>query len=407
MPVPKIVTAAKGGAAPAHPALVDGSGLNFTQKTGRLAAESTAWVTGHVLDILIASAVGIAIALVLLGVRGLGCKLLARLDGDPHWPAIFVRVLAKTKVYFIVLLSAELVASHAFTPPGLMAVIRVGFVIAFALQAAIWARELVLGYVEHRVGANEGHGTLGSAISIIRLLVTVTLFAIAIVLILSNLGVNVTGLVAGLGVGGIAIGLAAQGIFQDLFAALSIIFDKPFRRGDSVSFGSVNGAVENIGLKTTRLRSVTGEEIVVANAKLLEQQIHNFARLDRRRVTLTLGLICQTPPEVCARLPDMLKEIVEGQPKTKLVRCGMTGFGASTLDFDLQFDVKSTDWDTVYRTRSAVCIAILDAFNKADIQMAYPSQTTFTAAPDGRLIMPYAEARTPGAKGGKAPQGQE
>jgi small-conductance mechanosensitive channel len=407
MPVPKIVSAAKGGAAPAHAPLVDGSGLNFTQKTGRLAVESSAWVTGHVLDILIASAVGIAIALVLLGIRGIGCRLLARLDGDPHWPAIFVRVLAKTKVYFIILLSAELVASHAYTPLGLMAVIRAGFVIAFALQAAIWARELVLGYVEHRVGASEGHGTLGSAISIIRLLVTVTLFAIAIVLILSNLGVNVTGLVAGLGVGGIAIGLAAQGIFQDLFAALSIIFDKPFRRGDSVSFGTVNGAVENIGLKTTRLRSVTGEEIVVANAKLLEQQIHNFARLDRRRVTLTLGLICQTPPEVCARLPDMLKEIVEAQPKTKLVRCGMTGFGASTLDFDLQFDVKSTDWDMVYRTRSAVCIAILDAFKKAGIQMAYPSQTTFTAAPDGRLIMPYAERKEPPAEGGKAPQGQE
>jgi small-conductance mechanosensitive channel len=404
MPGAKIAGAAKAGGAAPHGPLIDPSGLNLSQKSERLAAESSAWVSGHILDIVLAAAAGVAIALVLLGVRALGCKLLERFGKDPHWPVIFARVLAKTKIYFIVLLSAELVAAHAYTPSGLMAAIRFGFVIAFAIQAAVWARELILGYLEHRVGANEGHGTLGSAVSIIRLLVTVTLFAIAIILILSNLGVNVTGLVAGLGVGGIAIGLAAQGIFSDLFAALSIIFDKPFRRGDSIRFGQVNGAVENIGLKTTRVRAITGEEVVVANAKLLDQQIHNYARLDRRRITLTLGLVCQTPPEVCARLPDMLKEIVEAHPKTKLVRCGMTGFGASTLDFDLEFDVRSTDWDFVYRTRSDVCIAILDAFNKADIQLAYPSQTTFTAAPDGRLIMPYA-APEPG-RSEKRTQGQ-
>ena len=134
-----------------------------------------------------------------------------------------------------------------------MSLVHALFVIAFAIQAAIWARELVLGYIEHRVGADDGHTTLGSAVGIIRLLATVALFAIAIILILDNLGVNVTGLVAGLGIGGIAIGLAAQGIFSDLFAALSILFDKPFRRGDSIKFGDVSGNVEQIGLKTTRV----------------------------------------------------------------------------------------------------------------------------------------------------------
>ena len=128
------------------------------------------------------------------------------------------------------------------------------FVISAAFQAAVWARELVLGYVEHRVGADEQHSTLGSAVGIIRLLVTVALFAIAIILILDNVGVNVTGLIAGLGIGGIAIGLAAQGIFSDLFAALSIIFDKPFRRGDVIRIEGVQGHVEDIGLKTTRIR---------------------------------------------------------------------------------------------------------------------------------------------------------
>ncbi|MEA3035852.1 MAG: hypothetical protein QOH04_1617 [Sphingomonadales bacterium] len=369
---------------------VSDAALNVTAKSGRLANDVGQWVSGNLVGIIIAVAIGTGLVLAMLAIRSLGCKVIAKLGTDPHWPVIFARVLAKTKVYFMVLAAAELVAEHAYTPPSLLGLIHALFVIAFAIQAAIWGRELVLGYVEHRVGGEAGgHTTLGSAVGIIRLLVTITLFAIAIILILDNLGVNVTGLVAGLGIGGIAIGLAAQGIFSDLFAALSILFDKPFRKGESIRFGDVSGNVENIGLKTTRIRSLSGEQVVVANAKLLEQQIHNFAHLERRRIVMTLGLVCQTPPEVCARLPAMLKEIVEAQPKTSLVRCGMTGFGASTLDFELQFDVQSSNYEEVFGARHAICLAILDRFNREDIQLAYPSQTSFTAAPDGTLIMPY------------------
>jgi small-conductance mechanosensitive channel len=385
---------------------------HISQRGVALASETYQWASGNAVGILIAAGIGTAIALALIALRSLGCRLIEKLGTDPHWPVIFARVLSKTKVYFIVLASAELVAEHAFTPPTLLQLIHVLFVVAFAIQAAIWARELVLGYIEHRVGADENHSTLGSAVGIIRLLVTIAFFAIAIILILDNLGVNVTGLVAGLGIGGIAIGLAAQGIFQDLFAALSILFDKPFRRGESIRFGDINGTVENIGLKTTRLRSITGEQVVVANAKLLEQQIHNYAHLEGRRIILGLGLVCQTPPEVCARLPALLKEIVESSPKAKLVRCGMIGFGASTLDYELQFDVMSKDWDKVYATRSEVCIAILDRFNRENIQLAYPSQTTFTAAPDGTLVMPYPPVREAARQPkpeqpGKEAQGQE
>jgi small-conductance mechanosensitive channel len=395
---------------------VTDAAMNVSQKSWKLAAEASQWISGNIVDVAIAAAIGVALALAMIVLRSLGCKLMARMQSEPHWPVIFARVLAKTKIWFIVLASAELVADHARTPPSLMSAIHVLFVVAFAIQAAIWGRELILGYVEHRVGASDEHSTLGSAVGIIRLLVTVALFAIAIILILDNLGVNVTGLVAGLGIGGIAIGLAAQGIFSDLFAALSILFDKPFRRGESIRFGEVNGSVENIGLKTTRIRSLSGEQIVVANAKLLEQQIHNYAHLEHRRIVLALGLICQTPPEVCARLPAILKEIVAAQPKASLVRAGMTGFGASTLDFQLQFDVHSTDYEEVYAARTAICLAILDRFNRENIQLAYPSQTTFTAAPDGSLIMPYPPVRLmaeedDGAErpeqSGKEPQGQD
>ena len=203
---------------------------------------------------------------------------------------------------------------------------------------------------------------------------------------------NVTGLVAGLGIGGIAIGLAAQGIFADLFAALAILFDKPFRRGDSVRWDTTSGTVEQIGLKSTRVRAVTGEEVIISNKNLLDKELHNMARLNRRRIVQTFGLIYQTPPDVCARIPDICKEVVESCDKCSFVRCGMSGFGASSLDFALEFDVKSEVWQKVFDARSQVLIALLQRFNAEGIAFAYPTQTSFTAAPDGTLIMPYPPA---------------
>jgi small-conductance mechanosensitive channel len=379
--------------------------LNLSERSVRLAAETSAWLSGNSVDIVIATGFGILIALILLGLRSLGCRLVGRLRAEPHWPLIFARVLAKTNLFFIVMASAELVAEHAETPHFILRVIHILFVIAAAIQAAVWGRELVLGYIQHRVGNDDEPSTLASAIGIVRLLVTIALFAIAIILILSNLGVNVTGLVAGLGIGGIAIGLAAQGIFKDLFAALSIIFDKPFRRGDGIRFEGVNGIVEDIGLKTTRIRSVTGEEVIVSNAQLLDKEIRNFARLGHRRFTLGFGLTYQTAPETCAKVPDLIRGIVEAHPHTAFVRCGLTGFGASSLDFELQFDVHSPDYEFAFAARSAIGLDILKAFNAAGLAFAYPTQTSFTAAPDGSHIMPYPDPDESG--GGPAPARNE
>ncbi|HYE28226.1 MAG TPA: mechanosensitive ion channel family protein [Allosphingosinicella sp.] len=372
--------------------MADGATGNFISKSSALAAEAQAWVSGNLVGILVATAIGIAIALAMLAIRSLGCKLIARVGTDPHWPAIFARALAKTKLYFIVFTSAELVAEQASTPPFLLGVINAGFVIAACLQAAIWARELILGYVAHRTGAEQDRSNLASAIGIIRLLVTVTLFAIAIILILDNLGVNVTGLVAGLGIGGIAIGLAAQGIFSDLFAALSILFDKPFRRGDTISFDQHTGTVERIGLKSTRIRSVGGEELVVSNANLLNARLQNWTRLERRRALLTLSLPFETSPDVLERLPDELRAIVERQKLARLDRAHLVKFAASALELELIFFVDSNNLADFLKAREAVMLDILRRFAELGVQLAYPAQTAFTAAPDGRLIMPYPEA---------------
>lgn len=365
--------------------------MDLSAQTSTLVRDASAWLTGNSLDIALAVAAGIAIVLVLLGIRSLGCRLLERRKGDVHWRAIFARVLARTGLIFIVMAAAELVAEHAGTPPSVLNVIHILFVIAAAFQAAIWGRELILGLVEHRAGIDDEHSSLRSAIGIIRLLVSIALFAVAIILILDNLGVNVTGLVAGLGIGGIAIGLAAQGIFSDLFAALSIIFDKPFRKGDTITFNATTGTVENIGLKSTRIRALTGEEVIVSNAKLLEQQVQNWALLDRRRAMMTFGLVYQTPPDLLARVPLEVKEIVDKQPFGTFDRCHAFAFAPSSIDFELIFFVESPDYQDLMGVRQAVLLGIMRRFAELGIAFAYPTQTSFTAAPDGSLIMPFAE----------------
>jgi small-conductance mechanosensitive channel len=299
-------------------------------------------------------------------------------------------VLSKTTLFFIIMVSAELVAEHADTPPTLHRVINVLFVIAAAFQAAIWGRELILGAIQSKVGDEEGaQSTLGSAIGIIRLLVTVALFAIAIILILDNLGVNVTGLVAGLGIGGIAIGLAAQGIFKDLFSALAIIFDRPFRRGDTITFDHYTGTVEQIGLKSTRVRSLGGEEVVVSNDNLLNTKIQNWALLRRRRSVMLLQLVYQTPPDLLATLPEEIRAIVEAQLGATFDRAHISAFAASSIDLEFVFFVESAEFPVFMATKQAIMLAILRRFEALGVSFAYPTQTTFTAAPDGTMIMPY------------------
>ncbi len=364
--------------------------MNLFEKSSTLATEASVWVSRNIVDILIASGIAIVIAMVLIGVRRVGHRLVADRSDGINWRTVIGRVLSKTMLFFIVMCAVELVAEHAETPPTLLRAINILFVIAASLQAAIWGRELILGLVQHKVGDEEGaQTTLGSAIGIIRLLVTVALFAIALILILDNLGVNVTGLVAGLGIGGIAIGLAAQGIFSDLFAALAIIFDRPFRRGDTVKFDQTIGTVEEIGLKTTRLRSLDGEQVVISNTNLLNKQIQNFAGQDDRRFILRFGLVYQTPPAILERVPEIARAIVERQEHARFVRCGPVALSPSSIDHEMEMRMATADFDLAFAARARVIIEMLAAFHEAGIQFAYPTQTSFTAAPDGSLIMPY------------------
>ena len=373
-------------------AIAEGAGEAVETSKGSIDA-LIRWVELNQEELLIGLIVAAGIVGVMLVLRWIGTLMAG---GDPdctRWRGVIGRVLAKTTVFFMIAAAIDIVSTYTDVPPRIGRLADIFFIIAFAFQGAIWARELVLGLIGRRAAEDEAEGegnALGNAMGVIRVLVSVALFAIAIIVILDNLGVNVTALVAGFGIGGIAIGLAAQGIFSDLFAALAILFDKPFRRGDLVSFGEHTGTVEKIGLKTTRLRSFGGEQLLVANKNLLEKEIRNLAEAEIRRVTLNFGVTYQTSPEKLRKIPQIAKEIVEGRRGCILFRCAMTAFGQSSLDFELVYDSASLDFNAVAADRTEVVVQIIEAFAREGIDFAYPTQTTFTAAPDGTMVMPYA-----------------
>ena len=351
---------------------------------------TVSWVQGNYFELGIAIAAAIVVFLALSWLKRVASKIARESEHRAQLKSIVARTLARTSKFFRVMVSIELVNQIANAPVALAHLIDILFTIAIVLQVAIWLREVILGLIERRAGEGiHEHDTLQSAMVLIRLLVSFVIFAIAAIVVLDNLGVNVTGLVAGLGVGGIAIGLAAQGIFSDLFAAISIIFDKPFRRGDTVSYDNTTARVEVIGMKSTRLRALTGEEKIISNSKLLEKEITNNTLTSYRRVTFVLTLVYQTPPALAQRVPDILREIVESNGG-HFIRAGFNNFGPSSLDFQLVFDVESDDVEDMFHSRHAVGIAIIDCFAKEGILFAYPTQTTFTAAPGGELVMPYA-----------------
>jgi len=351
---------------------------------------TVAWVQGNATELGIAVVAAIFVFVALSWLKRLAGKIARESEHRAHFKSIVARTLARTSKFFRIMVAIELVNQIANAPTALAHGIDILFTIAIAFQVAIWLREIILGLIERRAGeGTQEHETLQSAMVLIRLLVSFALFAVAAIVVLDNLGVNVTGLIAGLGVGGIAIGLAAQGVFSDLFAAISIIFDKPFRRGDTVSYDNTIATVEVIGMKSTRLRALTGEEKIISNSKLLEKEITNNTLTLYRRVTYVLTLVYQTPPALARRVPDILREVVEGNDAS-FVRAGFNNFGASSLDFHLVFDVKSEDAEDMFAARHAVGVGIIERFAAEGISFAYPTQTTFTAAPDGTMVMPYA-----------------
>jgi len=287
-----------------------------------------------------------------------------------------VDLLRRTRYFFI--LTAAIAGASLFLdlPPRALSVGRMLGTIALILQLAIWGNGLITfwfrNYAERKADTDVASRTTIAAFSFVARAI---LWSMLLLVGLNRLGVDITALITGLGVGGIAIALAVQNVLGDLFAALAIVLDKPFVVGDAISVDTMTGTVENVGLKTTRIRSVNGEQLIFSNTDLLKSRIRNFKRMQERRVVLTIGVSYDTPPDTVARIPDMLREAVESQEQVRFDRSHFMSYGESALNFETAYFVLTSDYLTYANKNQAVNLAVLRRFATEKIDFAFPTRT--------------------------------
>ena len=202
-------------------------------------------------------------------------------------------------------------------------------------------------------------------------------YSFGVVLILNNLGIDVTALITGLGITGIAVALAAQKILGDLFNYFTIVLDKPFEEGDFIVFGDFAGTVEHIGLKSTRIRSLSGEEIVVSNTNLIDEKIQNFKRMKTRRVVFKFGVVYETPLEKLRKIPVIVKKVIQSIEGTTFDRCHFVNFGDFSLDFEAVYYVNDSDYLHYMNIHQSINLGIAEQFKKEGISFAYPTQVVY------------------------------
>lgn len=215
----------------------------------------------------------------------------------------------------------------------------------------------------------------------ILIIINAVIWVVGIIFLVDNLGYNITTIITGLGIGGIAIALAAQAILADLFSYLVIFFDKPFETGDFIIIGDKMGVVEYIGIKTTRLRAIGGEQLIIANTDLTNSRVQNYKRMERRRVVFSLGIVYETATQKLREIPDMIEKIIHAQPDTQFDRAHFSGFGDFSLNFEVVYFILSADYNLFMDRQQSIYLAIAEKFEQESIQFAYPTQTLFVNSP--------------------------
>jgi small-conductance mechanosensitive channel len=326
---------------------------------------------------LVAGVVFVVIGTTLVIIRTLLARRLAKIAARTATTAddAIVDLLRRTRYFFI--LTAAVAGAFLFLdlPPRAHSIGHLLGTISLILQIAIWGNGLITfwfqNYATRKADTDLSSRTTIAAFSFVaRTILWIMLALVA----LNRLGYDVTALITGLGVGGIAIALAVQNVLGDLFAALAIVLDKPFVVGDSISVDTVTGTVEHVGLKTTRIRSVNGEQIICSNADLLRSRIRNFKRMQERRVVFTTGVSYETPPDTIAKIPAMLREAVEAQQQVRFDRSHFVSYGESALNFETVYFVLAADYLVYANVNQAVNLAVLRRFATEGIEFAYPTR---------------------------------
>lgn len=328
---------------------------------------------------LIAVGLSLGIFLVLLFIRRILKRHLenlvkkSKMDLDDY----LIPLLSQTR-WFSILAVGLLIGSLALVLPTdihnwLVRIIQ----IVLAMQVGFWGTGVISLYVERGVASRiqEDHTEDATTLDALGLIVKIALWVILSLIVLDNLNVEISSLVASLGIGGIAIALALQNILGDLFASLSITFDKPFVIGDFVVVDEFEGNVEDIGLKSTRIRSLSGEELIFSNTDLLNSRISNYKRLEKRRISFTIGVIYGTPVEKLKMIPGMIEDIISPLDSVQYERTHLKTLGDYSLDFSVVYHVLLPEYAAYLDIQQVINLEIYKRFEEEGIEFAYPTQT--------------------------------
>jgi small-conductance mechanosensitive channel len=295
-----------------------------------------------------------------------------------------VAAMQATHYWFIAAVAVLCGAQFLDLPAQITSLISHGFTLALIIQAGLWAHAgisgLLTGYLDRHRELNANGAT---TTSILCFVAQVALWSIVVLMLLDNLGFDVTTLVASLGIGGVAVALAAQNILGDMFASLAIALDQPVVIGDFIVVGDLTGTVERIGLKTTHLRSLSGETIVLSNSDLLNSRIRNYKRMSERRVLFGFGVTYDTPPDKLRNIPAVVSKIIGQDPLARFDRAHLAKFGASALEYEVVYYVQNPDYGKFMDIQQRINLELISEFQASGIEFAFPTQTIHLATPAG------------------------
>lgn len=329
-------------------------------------------------DFLAALAVALVVWLALALAKRYGGRLLGRIAKrtEAPWGELVSGTVRATSLILLAPVALYAGISVLEMPAQLGRFIELTAVLALLAQAGKWANRLIGLWMAQKMEAARDRGAEGAtALGLLAFAARVALWSVVLLVALAQLDFDITALVAGLGIGGIAIALAVQSILGDLFASLSIVLDKPFAVGDFIVVDGLRGVVERVGVKTTRVRSLDGELLVFPNSDLMKSRIRNFQQMEQRRVLFTVGVTYQTPPEKVEAIPRWLREAVEAVPRTRFDRAHFKEYGDSALVFEIVYYVLDRDYNRYMDVQQAINLTIFERFAREGVDFAYPTRT--------------------------------
>lgn len=330
-------------------------------------------------DFLTVSGVFIITYLALTGVKSLLLKKLKKAAGKTPSKLDDTILHGVEEIQWPFYLFLSLYAAVQFTqaPVFIGKTILYAFVVVATYYAVNLTQNLI-DYSKNKVIEKRVAEEKTADVSLINTLtkfIKTSLWLIAVLLIISNMGYDITALLAGLGIGGIAIALALQNILDDIFSSLSIYFDKPFVVGDFIIIGDDLGVVNKIGIKTTRIQHLQGQELVVSNKELTSTRIHNYGKMEKRRISFNFGVTYETPSEKLDEIPRIVKDVVESVELTTFDRAHFKKFGDYSLNYEVVYYIATSDYNKYMDIQQAINVGIMKRFQKEDIGFAYPTQT--------------------------------